>query len=190
MWTANNTFHVSCFLFSQSIYFYWQFIHWLNGKKNVTLIWNKVYHWSVSHKYNRRNSDFFFFFQTKVRRYSMWIVCLAYITKTYLYNSDPHKPHFYIVKLEFTGGIHCFSYFCSNTLILGTLWNHLDKAVLTSTHNLCFEQKCEKCQLFYLKTFCFCRWNLIYLNRRVFTMKVGLKVLLSCICCVSGNWNK
>ena len=35
-------------------------------------------------------------------------VCCAYIvryaiTKTYLYNFDPLKPHFYIVKLEFTG---------------------------------------------------------------------------------------
>ena len=26
-----------------------------------------------------------------------------FITKTYLYNSDPLKPHFYIVKLGFTG---------------------------------------------------------------------------------------
>ena len=25
------------------------------------------------------------------------------ITKTYLYNFEPHKPHFYIVKLGFTG---------------------------------------------------------------------------------------
>ena len=25
------------------------------------------------------------------------------ITKTYLFNFDPLKPHFYIVKLEFTG---------------------------------------------------------------------------------------
>ena len=30
-------------------------------------------------------------------------VCPFYITKTYLYNFDPHKPHFYIVKLGFTG---------------------------------------------------------------------------------------
>ena len=28
---------------------------------------------------------------------------LFYITKTYLYNFDPLKPHFYIVKLGFTG---------------------------------------------------------------------------------------
>ena len=36
------------------------------------------------------------------------------ITKTYLYNSKPLKPHFYIVKLGFTGYI-LFSYFCSKT---------------------------------------------------------------------------
>ena len=41
-----------------------------------------------------------------------------YITKTCLYNFDPLKPHFYIVKL--------------------------DEAVLTSTHNLRFEQKYKK----------------------------------------------
>ena len=28
---------------------------------------------------------------------------IPYITKTYLYNFDPLKPHFYIVKLGFTG---------------------------------------------------------------------------------------
>ena len=27
----------------------------------------------------------------------------TFITKTYLYNFDPLKPHFYIVKLGFTG---------------------------------------------------------------------------------------
>ena len=39
-----------------------------------------------------------------------WIACiiqchqfLAPITKTYQYNFDPLKPHFYIVKLSFTG---------------------------------------------------------------------------------------
>ena len=29
----------------------------------------------------------------------------------------------------------------------------LDEAVLTSTYNICFEQKCEKYQYFYLKIF-------------------------------------
>ena len=30
-------------------------------------------------------------------------LCFIIITKTYLYNFDPLKPHFYIVKLGFTG---------------------------------------------------------------------------------------
>ena len=40
---------------------------------------------------------------------------IQFITKTYLYNFGPLKPHFYIVKLGFTGGIHYFCYFCSKT---------------------------------------------------------------------------
>ena len=37
---------------------------------------------------------------------------LLYITKTYLYNFDPLKPHVYIVKLGFTVVYIIFSYFC------------------------------------------------------------------------------
>ena len=37
------------------------------------------------------------------------------ITKLYLYNFDPLKPHFYMVKLGFTGVDIIFSYFCSKT---------------------------------------------------------------------------
>ena len=33
----------------------------------------------------------------------MWIHMLKHITKTCLYNFDPHKPNFYVVKLGFTG---------------------------------------------------------------------------------------
>ena len=42
------------------------------------------------------------------------------ITKTRLYNIDPLKPHFYIKR---------------------RLYNIDPEAVLTSTHNLCFEKK-------------------------------------------------
>ena len=56
------------------------------------------------------------------------------ITKTRLYNFDPLKPHFYIVKLGFTG-----------VYIIFLISVHKrGEAVLTSTHNLCFEQKYEK----------------------------------------------
>ena len=32
-----------------------------------------------------------------------YYLCKLFITKTRLYNFDPLKPHFYIVKLGFTG---------------------------------------------------------------------------------------
>ena len=50
------------------------------------------------------------------------------ISKTCLYNFDPLKPHFYIVKLGFTGVYIIF---------LISAQKH-SEAVLTSTHNLCF----------------------------------------------------
>ena len=53
---------------------------------------------------------------------------------------------------------------------MGTRYNRLE-AVLTSTHNLCFEQKYEKHQSFCLENFQFLEVKFfIYLNRRVFVM--------------------
>ena len=77
-----------------------------------------------------------------------------HITKTRLYNFDPLKPHFYIVKLGFTGVYIIFLIFAQKY----RLWV-LAEAVLTSTHNLCFEQKYEKNirVFFYLKIFSFWR---------------------------------
>ena len=72
------------------------------------------------------------------------------ITKTYLYNFDPLKPYFYIVKTGF----------------------FFDEAVLPSTNNLCFEQTYEKYQNFYLKTLFLAVKFSLYLNRRVFVMDV------------------
>ena len=60
------------------------------------------------------------------------------ITKAYLYNFDPLKPHFYkIVK-------HYFLLISApKTYVLGLVRTRLVEAVLTSIHNLCFEQKYE-----------------------------------------------
>ena len=45
----------------------------------------------------------------------LWLPSIqSVITKTYLYNFDPLKPSFYIIKMVFTG-VHYFSYFCSKT---------------------------------------------------------------------------
>ena len=65
---------------------------------------------------------------------------IACITKTCLYNFDPIKPHFYIVKLGFTGVYIIFLISAEKH----RLWVLVRTAVLTSTHNLCFEQKYEK----------------------------------------------
>ena len=55
---------------------------------------------------------------------------------------------------------------------MGTHYNCLTEAVLTSTHNLCFVQKCEKYQSFLSEIFQFLEVKFsIYLNRRAFIMQ-------------------
>ena len=91
------------------------------------------------------------YFHDKIR-YPQIFVFLSYeknflgtqlITKTYLYNVNPLKPHFYIVKLGNSGVYIIF-------LISA------QKHRLCQKHNLCFEQKFEKYQNFYMKIFIFC----------------------------------
>ena len=54
---------------------------------------------------------------------------------------------------------------------MGIRLNRLTEAVLTSTHNLCFEQKYEKYQNFLSENFHFLVVKFsVYLNRRVFIM--------------------
>ena len=64
------------------------------------------------------------------------------ITKTYLYNFDPLKLHFYIVKLGFTR-VYIIFLISAQNIDCGYSVEPPREAVLTSTHNLCFEQKCE-----------------------------------------------
>ena len=47
--------------------------------------------------------------------YDLIIVRYVTITKTYLYNFDPLKPHFYIVEMGFKGIYIISFYFCSKT---------------------------------------------------------------------------
>ena len=54
---------------------------------------------------------------------------------------------------------------------MGTRWNRLIEAVLTSTQNLCFEQKYEKYQNFLSEHFHFLVVKFsVYSNRHVFVM--------------------
>ena len=93
----------------------------------------------------------------------------THITKTYLYNFYPLKPHFYIVKLGFTGVYIIFLISAQKH----RLWVLVRTAVLTSTYNLCFEQKYEKYQIFLSENFHILVVKFsVYLYRRVFVMVV------------------
>ena len=94
------------------------------------------------------------------------------ITKTCLYNFDSLKPHFYIVKLGFTGVYIIFLIFAQNIDCGYSLEPPQIEAVLTSTHNLCFQQKYDKYRIFLSENFHFLVVKFsIYLNRRVFIME-------------------
>ena len=59
---------------------------------------------------------------------------------------------------------------------MGTRWNRLAEAVLTSTQNLCFERKYEKYQIFFSENFHFLVVKFsVHLNRRVYVMVFGYK---------------
>ena len=52
---------------------------------------------------NKLDSSLCLCFESEIPKVEIWPGNEDYITKTYLYNFDPLKPHFYIVKLGFTG---------------------------------------------------------------------------------------
>ena len=93
------------------------------------------------------------------------------ITKTRLYNFDPLKPHFYIVKLGFTGVYVIFLILLKN-IDCGYSLEPPRRGGSNEYHNLCFDQKYEKYQCFFLsENFQFLDVKIsIYLNRRVFVM--------------------
>ena len=60
---------------------------------------------------------------------------------------------------------------------MGTRSNRLTEAVLTSIHNLCFEQKYEKISDFLLENFQFLEMKFsIYLNRHISVM--GMRAMI------------
>ena len=83
----------------------------------------------------------------------------------------PLNPTFFYSKTGVYRGIHYFSYFCSKHRLWVLVRNRLTEAVLTRTHNLCFEQKHEKYQNFLSKNYHFLVVKFsVYLNRHVFVM--------------------
>ena len=101
------------------------------------------------------------------------VVCetaYAPITKTCLYNYDPLKPHFYIVKLGLQGYILFFLFLLKN-IDCGYSLEPPRRGGSDEYHNICFEQKYEKISEFLSENFQFLVVKFsIYLNRQVFVM--------------------
>ena len=95
----------------------------------------------------------------------------ASITKTYLYNFDPLKPHFYIVKLGFTG-VYIIFLISAQSIDCGY---SLEPPRWGGSNEYPQSMFCGEIwkisEFFYLKIFCFLEIKFsIYLNRRVFVM--------------------
>ena len=106
---------------------------------------------------------------------ALYCLGLCCIMKTCLYNFDPRKPHFYIVKLGFTGVYIIFLISAQNIdygySLVPPRRTASSRRFYMITHNLCFKQKYEKYQIFLSEHFQF--WEVkfsIYLNRHVLVM--------------------
>ena len=87
-------------------------------------------------------------------RLNVFIQVLLHITKRCLYNFDPLKPHFYIVKLGFTG-VYIFFFLLLKNIDCGYSLEPPQRGSSNVYHNLCFEQKYEKYQNFLSENFHF-----------------------------------
>ena len=92
------------------------------------------------------------------------------IKKIYLYNFDPLKPHFYLVKLRFTGVYISFLISAQN-IDCGYSLEPPRRGGSNEYHNLWFEQKYERYRNFLSENIQFLVVKFsVYLNRRVFVM--------------------
>ena len=72
-----------------------------------------------------------------------------FITKTYLYNFDPLKPYFYIVKLGFTG-VYIIFLISAQNLDCGYLLEPPRRGGSNEYLQSSFEQKYEKYRSFFI----------------------------------------
>ena len=95
-------------------------------------------------------------------------ISYSHITKTCLYKFE---TSLLFSKTGVHRGIHLFFFFVISAQKL-RLWVRVREAVLTSTHDLCFEQKYEKYQNFLSEIFHFSVVKFsVYLNRYVLVVK-------------------
>ena len=97
-------------------------------------------------------------------------------TKTYLYNFDPIKPHFYIVKLGFTGIYIIFSFLLKNVDCGYSLEPPPRGGSNEYPQSIFLSRNMKKISEFLSESFQFLVVKfLIYLNRRVFVMGFSIK---------------
>ena len=102
---------------------------------------------------------------------SAHLAILYLITKTRLYNFDPFKPHFYIVKLGFTGVYIIFLISAQNIDCGYSLEPPHRSGSNDYPQSICFQQKYEKYRNFLSENFHFLVVKFsVYLNRHVFVM--------------------
>ena len=105
---------------------------------------------------------------------------LFYIMKTYLCNFDPLKPRFYRVysKTGVYRGTHYFSYFCSKNIDCGYTLELLHWGSSNEYPQFMFFAEIWKISEFLSENFQFLVVKFsIYLNKRVFLMKIILAVI-------------
>ena len=94
-----------------------------------------------------------------------------YITKTYLYNFDPLKPHFYIVELEFTG-VYIIFLISAQKHRLWVLGRTASARRFYQVPTICvLSSNMKNIRIFLSENFHFMVVKVsIYLNKRVFVM--------------------
>ena len=104
------------------------------------------------------------------RREKNYLPSRKCITKTHLYNSDPLKPHFYIVKLGLHGCTF-FSYFCSKHRLWVFIRTASSRWFLRVPTIYVWSRNMKNIRVFLSEKFQFLEMKFpIYLNRRVFVM--------------------
>ena len=95
------------------------------------------------------------------------------ITKTCLYNFDPLKPHFYIVKLGFTGICIIFLISAQNIDCGYSLEPPHRGGPNEYPQSMFLSRNMKSMSFFYLKNFQFLEVKFsVYWNRRVFVMEI------------------
>ena len=85
------------------------------------------------------------------------------ITKTYLYNFDPLKPHFYIVKLGFTGVYIIFLISARNINCVFSLEPSRRGGSNEYPQSMFWAETWKNIRIFYLKNFIFWWWIFQYI---------------------------